>query len=120
LRGARGAAVDQGFDAVQHRPQAEPEPAAEFGGSLGIAVLGSIGAAVYGSRLGSTLPAGLSTHAALLATARDAFTGGMNVLALVGMLVLASAAALTITLLRQVSDQPTAVDATAELTTVDA
>ena len=43
------------------------ETSSEFGGALGIAILGSIGTAVYGSRLAAHLPPGLSAadaHAA--------------------------------------------------------
>jgi MFS transporter, DHA2 family, multidrug resistance protein len=100
------------------------ETGSEFGGSLGIAVLGSIGAAVYGS--GLTLPAGLpggAAHAAraglagatdaaaqlpapvghaVLTQARDAFSAGFDAVALTGSLLLAAAAALTLALLRGV------------------
>ena len=85
------------------------ETCSEFGGALGIAVLGSIGAAVYASRISAHLPDGLSgedahgarqglagavatsTHLpgqvshALLSTARGAFTDGLNVVAWVGL-----------------------------------
>jgi MFS transporter, DHA2 family, multidrug resistance protein len=101
------------------------ETGSELGGSLGIALLGSLAAAVYGSRLGASLPDGLSSHTAhdahdslagalqaaaalparqgepLIAAARDAFTDGMNVVAIAGILVLVSAAILTIALLRR-------------------
>ncbi|WP_137389413.1 MFS transporter [Rhodoligotrophos defluvii] len=40
------------------------ETGAEFGGVVGIAVLGSIGVAVYRSLMGATLPSGLSADAA--------------------------------------------------------
>jgi DHA2 family multidrug resistance protein-like MFS transporter len=100
------------------------ETCSEFGGALGIAVLGSIGAAVYASRINAHLPNGLSgddahrarqglagavaTSAhlpsqvahALLTTARHAFTDGMNVVAWVGAAVLVAAAAMTVALLR--------------------
>jgi DHA2 family multidrug resistance protein-like MFS transporter len=99
------------------------ETGSEFGGSLGIAVLGSIGAAVYGSRIVAHLPNGLSAgsrHSVrdslagatavsahlpgslsheVLTNARSAFTDGMNVVAVVGAAVLAVAAFLTSTLL---------------------
>jgi DHA2 family multidrug resistance protein-like MFS transporter len=118
------------------------ETSAEFGGSLGIAVLGSIGAAVYGSRIGTSLPAGTPSRAAdrahgslagaleaaaglpehqgaaLLRVARDAFTDGMDVVAMTGGFVLALAAVLTVALLRGVPEAPEA--APAELETVDA
>jgi DHA2 family multidrug resistance protein-like MFS transporter len=100
------------------------ETCSEFGGALGIAVLGSIGAAVYGGRLAAHLPAGLSAadaHSAgqglagavatsarlhgqladaLLATARHAFTDEMNVVALVGAAILVAAAGATVRLVR--------------------
>jgi DHA2 family multidrug resistance protein-like MFS transporter len=101
------------------------ETCSEFGGALGIAVLGSIGAAVYASRIGAHLPDGVSgedahgarqglagavatsshlpgqvSHA-LLSTARGAFTDGLNVVAWVGAAVLIAAAATTVALLRR-------------------
>ncbi len=100
------------------------ETCSEFGGALGIAVLGSIGAAVYGSRIAAQLPAGLSAaevHGAhqglagavamsahlhggladaLLTAARHAFTEEMNVVAWVGAAILVTAAAATVRLLR--------------------
>jgi len=101
------------------------ETCSEFGGALGIAVLGSIGAAVYASRISAHLPDGLSgedahgarhslagavatsTHLpgqvshALLSTARGAFTDGLNVVAWVGAVLPVAAAATTVALLRR-------------------
>jgi DHA2 family multidrug resistance protein-like MFS transporter len=101
------------------------ETGSEFGGSLGIAVLGSIGAAVYGSTVSDHLPAGLggaaehaareslagasavSTHLpgrlgdAVLDAARGAFTTGMNTVAIVGATILVAAALLTVVVLRR-------------------
>ncbi|MET9274297.1 MFS transporter [Kribbella sp. NPDC003557] len=95
------------------------ETCAEFGGALGIAVLGSIGTAVYRADVPTDLPAGVAapvreglpaaTAAAaqlpaqladtVLATARHAFTHSMSVVALVGAVVLlVTAVATTITL----------------------
>jgi len=78
------------------------ETGSEFGGALGIAVLGSIGAAIYRSRMLAELPAGVppeaaaaaretladatvaarglpaDTGAALVEAARGAFTAGMH------------------------------------------
>jgi DHA2 family multidrug resistance protein-like MFS transporter len=91
------------------------ETCSEFGGALGIAVLGSIGTAAYRADLpdsalapvreglpaataaASKLPAQLADT--LLATARHAFTHSMNVVALVGgLLLLATAVVSTLTL----------------------
>jgi MFS transporter, DHA2 family, multidrug resistance protein len=118
------------------------ETGSEFGGSLGIAVLGSIGAAVYGSRIRAHLPSGLTAgdrHStggglaeatataahlpgqlahAVLTSARDAFTDAMNVVAIVGASVLAVAAVLTVTLLR--SQQTAAGEAPAPSPVADA
>ncbi|WP_137122338.1 MFS transporter [Segeticoccus rhizosphaerae] len=102
------------------------ETASEFGGALGMAVLGSIGAAVYRTQMGDALPAGLPPGAAdeatqtlagatvtaahlpggagdtVLAVARDAFTQGMSAAALAGVLLMAAAAVLLPRLLRGV------------------
>lgn len=96
----------------------------EFGGTLGIALLGTIGAAVYrltvtvppevpadgaltardslagATDVASGLPSGLGD--ALLAPARDAFTAGLHTVAVVGAVVLAGAALLVGTRLRHV------------------
>ena len=91
------------------------ETAGEFGGALGIAVLGSIGAAVYRSRIllpdalssadaalarqtlaGATVVAGRlpgTAGPALLIEARAAFTAGIHGVAIVGATVLVLAAA---------------------------
>jgi DHA2 family multidrug resistance protein-like MFS transporter len=53
------------------------ETSAELGGAVGIAVLGSIGTAIYRSEIADGLPAGLSYEAA--ATARDTLGGAMSV-----------------------------------------
>ncbi|MEU8224603.1 MFS transporter [Kribbella sp. NPDC048915] len=95
------------------------ETCAEFGGALGIAILGSIGTAVYRADVPSDLPADvaapvreglpaataaaaqLPAHIAdsVLATARHAFTHSMSVVALVGaVLLLTTAIAATLTL----------------------
>jgi DHA2 family multidrug resistance protein-like MFS transporter len=73
------------------------ETASEFGGALGIAILGSIGTAVYRARLGDRLPgaAGDTLSGAVataghlpqrmagqvLAAAREAFVGGLHAVA---------------------------------------
>ncbi|MFF3918721.1 MFS transporter [Streptomyces sp. NPDC001852] len=84
------------------------ETSAEFGGALGMAVLGSIGTAVYRHEMPATAPAraretlgdALATAAhlpgrageSLLGTAREAFTTGMQGAAIAGAVLLALAA----------------------------
>jgi DHA2 family multidrug resistance protein-like MFS transporter len=53
------------------------ETGSELGGALGIAILGSIGVAIYRSGLAASLPAGVSAQAA--AAARDTLGGGVAV-----------------------------------------
>ncbi|MFI7068462.1 MFS transporter [Kribbella sp. NPDC050124] len=91
------------------------ETCSEFGGALGIAILGSIGTAAYRADLPSDvaapiregLPSATAVAAqlpgpaaeAVLATARHAFTHSLNVVAIVGaLLLLATAVAATLTL----------------------
>jgi DHA2 family multidrug resistance protein-like MFS transporter len=104
------------------------ETANELGGSLGIAVLGSIGTAVYRHRIAGALPAGLphdaadaahntlggavavAAHlpgqagAALLESARVAFSHGFNLVAAIGAGTMALAAVIAALRLRQVTD----------------
>ncbi|MEJ3653168.1 MFS transporter [Actinomycetes bacterium KLBMP 9759] len=90
----------------------------DLGVSLGIAVMGSIGTAVYHAAVPSGLPAqaadslsgALSEASAmtgdaaesLVATARAAFTDGLNVAGVVAAVLVAGAALLALTLLRHV------------------
>lgn len=98
----------------------------ELGGALGIAVLGSIGAAVYRTEITGTSPAGLpadvaaaardtlggAVHVAdslpgpladaLVRAAREAFVGGMQTVAVVSAVGLAVAAVLAALWLRKV------------------
>jgi MFS transporter, DHA2 family, multidrug resistance protein len=119
------------------------ETGAEFGGALGIAVLGSIGVAVYRGRLADAVPSSVPPEqadvardtlggasevaeqlpdqvgAALLDTAREAFVQGLQVTAITGALVLAGLAVLTAVLLRRVpsaaaAEAPGAVAVVAE------
>jgi DHA2 family multidrug resistance protein-like MFS transporter len=102
------------------------ETGAEFGGALGIAVLGSIGAAVYRRRVTADLPVGIPAEAAatardtlggavataaelppqlggaLLETARAAFVQGVHLTAAIGAVVAAGSAVLAVLLLRSV------------------
>ncbi|QFZ74109.1 MFS transporter [Streptomyces fagopyri] len=94
------------------------ETGAEFGGALGMAVLGSIGTAVYRHGIASdapdaareTLGGALSvahrlpgdTGAALVRTAREAFTDGMHAAAVAGAVLLLGAAVLASVTLRRV------------------
>jgi len=100
------------------------ETAAELGGALGIAVLGSLAAAIYRSRMAgaetANLPPDLAsaakatlggavegarylsteTAATLLAAARSAFNSGFHVTAILAAVGMTIAAALTIAVLR--------------------
>ncbi len=118
------------------------ETSGELGIALGVAVLGSIDTAVYGSRV--VVPAGVSAQAAeaargsitgavstagqlpagvateLLASARDAFTAGLNVAAGIGAVLFVALAAIAMATLRHVRpygdaahDQTGSVPATA-------
>jgi DHA2 family multidrug resistance protein-like MFS transporter len=102
------------------------ETGAEFGGALGIAILGSIGIAVYRGRLADAVPSGVAPEqaeiardtlggatevaeqlpaeagAALLDTAREAFIQGVQVTAVTGAVVLAGLSVLIAVLLRDV------------------
>jgi DHA2 family multidrug resistance protein-like MFS transporter len=94
------------------------ETGAEFGGALGMAVLGSIGTAVYRHEIPSGVPAAAHetlggalavagqlpdrTGDALTTAARDAFTSGMNAAAIAGAVLLLAAAALATATLRKV------------------
>jgi MFS transporter, DHA2 family, multidrug resistance protein len=102
------------------------ETGAELGGALGIAILGSIGVAVYRSDLATSLPADLPSQAAaatrdtlggaagvaaqlpdgvgnaLLAAARQAFTQGMQLTVLLSAVVALGGAVLATVLLRAV------------------
>jgi MFS transporter, DHA2 family, multidrug resistance protein len=100
------------------------ETGAELGGALGIAVLGSLGMALYRSRVTATLPANVpadalaaaqdtlgslvalldgfppATGAALLRVARTAFTQALQLNALIAALVLTGLAIMAVVVLR--------------------
>jgi DHA2 family multidrug resistance protein-like MFS transporter len=102
------------------------ETAAEFGGALGIAILGSIATAVYRSQLSTRLPAAIPAESAELArdtlgaavevarqlpdemgltlvtVAREAYVRGMHLSAAISAVVAIVAALMALTLLRRV------------------
>ncbi|MGW6057944.1 MFS transporter [Streptomyces sp. NPDC055189] len=94
------------------------ETGQEFGGALGMALLGSIGNAVYRNEIPDAAPAeahetlggalAVAGHlpdraaSALADAAREAFTSGMHVAALAGAVVLLLAAALSAATLRRI------------------
>ena len=100
------------------------ETGAELGGALGIAVLGSIGAAVYRGRMDDAVAPGIDPEAAeaardtlggavgaaadlparLLDAAADAFAVGFQAAALVGAVLMAALAVLAALLLRAGTD----------------
>ena len=100
------------------------ETSAEFGGALGIALLGSIGAAVYRGQIGDAFPAGVPpgaadaardtlggavasaeglparTGAAVLDAAHEAFTSGMRLVAAISVVILVVLAVVAALLLK--------------------
>jgi DHA2 family multidrug resistance protein-like MFS transporter len=102
------------------------ETSAELGGALGIAVLGSIGTAIYRNDMAEAIPAGVPASPAEVATdtlggavsvasrlpedlgdalldaARDAFTGGLRLTAVISAIVAVGVALLAATMLRGV------------------
>ncbi len=106
------------------------ETGAELGGALGIAVLGSIGTAVYRHEVASGVPAGVPPQeaetardtlggalavaeqvsdpvaAALLDAAREAFVQGLQVTAVIGAVIMAGTAVLAAVLLGRAGPGP--------------
>jgi DHA2 family multidrug resistance protein-like MFS transporter len=102
------------------------ETSAEFGGALGIAVLGSVGTAVYRNRVADAFPDGVPPDAAetardtlggavavadglpdrlgaaLLDAVREAFTQGLHVTAVISAAIVLGMAILAVVLLRHV------------------
>jgi MFS transporter, DHA2 family, multidrug resistance protein len=122
------------------------ETSTEFGGALGIAVLGVIGTAVYRGLIDHAVPAGVPAPAAeatrdtlggavaaaadlpndigaaLLGSARDAFTSALHVTSGVSAAIAVALATLAVALLRKVAparhdDPPKATQTTAPLPT---
>jgi DHA2 family multidrug resistance protein-like MFS transporter len=109
----------------------------EFGGTLGIAVIGTVGTAVYRSQIADTIPAGTPAGAAaaandsfagaheaaaglsgtqagsLLDSAGTAFAGGLHTVALIGGILIGGVALITAVRLRKV--QPMGAGAPAEV-----
>jgi MFS transporter, DHA2 family, multidrug resistance protein len=112
------------------------ETGAELGGALGIAIMGSIGVAIYRSQLADQLPTGLpaemataardtlgsavavaaqlptQTGSAVVAAARDAFVAGMQLSSVIAAVGAVGVAIMALVTLR---DRPAAItQATAE------
>ena len=106
------------------------ETSSELGGALGIAILGSIGTAVYRSQMADAVPVGIpmtATEAArstlggalaiaeklpagsgveLISTARDAFALGLQLTAIISVVIAAVLAILVILFLRKTETGP--------------
>ncbi|WP_371497906.1 MFS transporter [Kitasatospora sp. NBC_00374] len=117
---------------------ATSETASELGSSLGIALLGAAGAAIYRTQLDGRMPAGLPADAAraaqdtlggavtvagrisgpagteLLAAGRAAFADGMHVAAVAGLLIMLGAALAANRLMRHLPAAPAGTPAAAE------
>jgi MFS transporter, DHA2 family, multidrug resistance protein len=102
------------------------ETSTELGGALGIAVLGSIGTAVYRSQVAHVLPGGIAAQAAgdslggavaaasqlpsplssmVLGVARESFTNGLHTIAGLSAAIVAVLALLVIVLLRRIAPE---------------
>jgi len=110
----------------------------EFGGTLGIAVLGTIGTAVYRAQIEGTVPAGVPSGAAAAAQdsyagaaeaaatlpagqassltdqAAVAFASGLHTIALIGGLIIGAVAVMTAVRLRQIPPMGAAAPAEVE------
>jgi DHA2 family multidrug resistance protein-like MFS transporter len=119
------------------------ETGAELGGALSIAILGTLGTAVYRTQVDDGIPAGVAPDqvdtardtlggavavseglppplaADLLEAARDAFTLGLQAAALASAIVAAATAVVTVLFLRRVR-AASGADATSELEHADA
>jgi DHA2 family multidrug resistance protein-like MFS transporter len=105
------------------------ETGAELGGAMGLAVLGSLGIAVYRSRLAASIPTGISTQLAeaaqetlggavgvagqlpnhlsvsLLDAAHEGFILGVQLNALIGAIIMSFLAVLTVIMLRHLGQE---------------
>ncbi|MEO8628259.1 MAG: MFS transporter [Betaproteobacteria bacterium] len=112
------------------------ETSSEFGGALGIAILGSIGTAIYRGHMTDALPKGVPVmaaeaarntlggavsaasqlatplNAALLDVAREAFTQALHAVAVIAALVMIATAVMTAILLRRVRERQSTSEAT--------
>ncbi|MGW0787572.1 MFS transporter [Streptomyces sp. NPDC002911] len=108
----------------------------ELGGALGMALLGSIGAAVYSRDMADAVPAGLpnaeavretlggaaavaaelppATGDAVLSAARDAFTHGLGIAAVGAAVVMVGAGVLSVGFLRGVAGQAPAAPSSSD------
>jgi DHA2 family multidrug resistance protein-like MFS transporter len=115
------------------------ETGAELGGALGIAILGSIGVAIYRGELANRLPTAIPAEAeavasdtlgsavavagqlpdqlgsALLDTAREAFVHGMQLTSVIAAVVAVGIAVLTVVVLRSQEAPPADPDAQDEV-----
>ncbi|MGW0937458.1 MFS transporter [Streptomyces sp. NPDC002666] len=91
------------------------ETGQEFGGAMGMALLGAVATAVYTADMPDsapevarkTLPGALSTgDGSLIAVGRDAFVHSMQYASVAGGLLLLAGAVLAVTQLRQATSQP--------------
>jgi MFS transporter, DHA2 family, multidrug resistance protein len=106
------------------------ETSSELGGALGIAILGSVGTALYRSEIANGIPAGVTPEQAeaaratlggavsvaeqvpdpfageLLEAGREAFVQGLQVTALTSAAIAAGLAVLIVALLRRVATEP--------------
>ncbi|MBB5872461.1 DHA2 family multidrug resistance protein-like MFS transporter [Allocatelliglobosispora scoriae] len=118
------------------------ETCSEFGGALGMAVLGSIGTAVYRSSVADGVPAGLAPEALdsvretlagatmvaqatpgprgdeVLAAAREAFATGMHAAAIGAVVIMGLAAIIAFTVLRRATVSAAATETQPELAPV--
>src|SRR5580700_3007345 len=119
------------------------ETSTEFGGALGIAILGSVGSAVYHYRVVGHIPQGISGPAAraigatlgdatatagqlhsqaagaVLASARSAFTSGVDVVAGVSAIIVAALAVVAVARLRRVTPADEGIEASAASNSVE-